>query len=68
MAGIRYARPAPELAATQRRAKVLWRRQRAQLPFEEKIRLLLDLQRKLYPVLQQRRRLRPWERPWEIEP
>ena len=67
MAGTRYARPAPELTTTQRRAKELWRRQQAHLPFDEKIRLLLELQRKLYPVLQQRRRLRPWERPWEIE-
>jgi len=68
MAGNRYARPAPALVAAQRRAKDLWHRQQAQLPIEEKIRLLLDLQRKLYPVLQQRRRMRPWERPWEIEP
>jgi hypothetical protein len=68
MAGTRYARPTAELAATQRHAKELWRQQQAQLPFDEKIRLLLELQRKLYPVLQQRRRMRPWERPWEIEP
>jgi len=59
-----YARPAPEFAAAQRRSKELRRRQQTQLPFDEKIRLLLDLRRKLYPVLQQRRRLPPWERPW----
>lgn len=68
MAGTRYARPTAELTATQRHAKERWRRQQAQLPLEEKIRLLLELQRKLYPVLQQRRPMRPWERPWEIEP
>jgi hypothetical protein len=67
MAGTRYARPTAEFAATQRRAKELWRQQQAHLPFDEKIRLLLELQRKLYPVLQQRRRMRPWEHPWEIE-
>ena len=64
----RHPRPAPELLAAQRRGKQLWRRQQAQLPLQEKIRVLLELQRKLYPLLRQQRTMRPWERPWEIEP
>ena len=63
-----YGRPAAELVAAQRRGKEQWRRQQSQLPFREKIRLLLELQTKLYPILQQRRPLRSWEHPWDIEP
>ena len=68
MADIRYAIPAPDLVAAQSHGKEVWRRQQAQLPLQEKIRLLLDLQRKLHPLLRQRRTMRPWEHPWEIDP
>lgn len=37
-------------------------------PLKEKIATLLAMQRQLLPVLRQRRALREWERPWEIEP
>jgi len=68
MAGTDHARPSPGLLAAQRRAKQAWRRQQVELPLQEKIRLLLELQRTVYPILRQRRQLRPWERPWAIEP
>ena len=34
----------------------------------EKIATLLEMQRRLLPILRERRPLRWWERPWEIEP
>ncbi len=37
-------------------------------PLREKIAALLGMQRQLLPVISRRRTLRPWERPWEIEP
>ena len=62
------ARPSPEFIEAQREAKAAWHRQRAQLPTKEKLRLLLEMQRLLHPVIRQRRPLREWERPWAIEP
>jgi len=49
-------------------AKLEWHRKQARLPIEEKVRILLKLQRDDYPLLLQRGVLRPWEKPWEIEP
>ena len=60
--------PTPEFTAAQWRAQEAWHRQCAQLPTREKIRILLDMQQRLYPILRQRRPLREWERPWAIEP
>ena len=45
-----------------------WHRRQARLPVREKVRILLELQRQDYPLLQRHRRLQAWERPWEIEP
>jgi hypothetical protein len=45
-----------------------WHQQQARLPFREKVRILLELQRQELPLLKRLRRLQPWERPWEIEP
>ncbi len=64
----RRARPSPQLVAAQWQAKSAWHRRRAQLPAQEKLRLLLEMQQQLYPILRQRRPLREWERPWAIEP
>ena len=49
-------------------AKKVWHRRQAQLPLREKVRILLELQRQDFPLLQRQRPLKPWERPWEIEP
>lgn len=62
------ARGTAELIAAQWQAKEAWHRQRASLPIREKIRLLLDMQQALFPILRQRGQLREWERPWAIEP
>ena len=61
------ARPSPQLIAAQWQAKAAGHRRRAQLPTKEKLRLLLEMQQQLYPILCQRRSLREWERPWAIE-
>jgi hypothetical protein len=62
------ARASAELVAAQWQAKAAWHRQQARLPVKEKIRLLLEMQRQLYPIYCQRRPLREWEHPWAIEP
>jgi len=49
-------------------AKAEWHRRQARLPVKEKVRILLELQRQDYPLLQRHRRLEWWEKPWEIEP
>ena len=49
-------------------AKREWHRAQAQLPLREKVRILLEMQRQDYPILKARGVLRPWERPWDIEP
>jgi len=38
------------------------------LPLPEKVRLVIELQRIVAPMIARQRPLRPWERPWEIEP
>ena len=40
----------------------------AKLPLPEKVRLVVELQRLCLPLLERRRPLAPWERPWQIEP
>ena len=49
-------------------AKREWHLAQARLPLREKFRILLEMQRQDYPILAARGALRPWERPWEIEP
>lgn len=61
------ARPSDALLTRQREAKDQWRRQIASLPFGDKIRMVLEMQRRLYPILKERRPLQWWERPWELE-
>lgn len=50
------------------RAKASWHRTQAQLPLREKVRILLELQRRDLELLKRHRPLESWERPWEIEP
>lgn len=45
-----------------------WHHQQAHQPLHEKVRILLELQRQELPLLARQRRLRPWERPWDITP
>lgn len=63
----RPTRPSAELVAAQRAGKLQWRRAMVHRPFKEKIPLLLDMQKRLHPVIARRRALAPWERPWAID-
>jgi hypothetical protein len=45
-----------------------WHRQQARQPLQEKVRILLELQRQELPLLVRQRPLRPWERPWDVTP
>jgi hypothetical protein len=45
-----------------------WHRRQAQRPIEEKVHILLELQRHELPLLARQRPLRSWERPWDITP
>lgn len=58
----------PEEIATLFKAKAEWHAEQARLPVKEKVRILLELQRQDYPLLQRHRKLDWWERPWDIEP
>ena len=43
-------------------------RAQAAAPLRQKVRVLPELQRQDLPLIARRRPLRPWERPWEVEP
>ena len=47
--------------------KARMRRNQANLPVREKLKILIELQRIGCKVISQRRKLEWWERPWEIE-
>ena len=49
-------------------SKEAWHRAQAALPIREKVRILLELQRQDLPLLERRRPLRAWEKPWPVEP
>jgi hypothetical protein len=61
-------RASPELLAVLRAGKVALHRQRENLALREKVRMVLDLQRLCLPLIERRRRLAEWERPWAITP
>ena len=62
------ARPDAKLLASLREAKADRHRRQAQLPLPEKVRLVVELQLLCLPLLERRRPLAPWERPWQLEP
>lgn len=49
-------------------SKRQWHEEQATLPYEEKVRILLRMQRDVLPMLATRRPLKWYEKPWEIEP
>jgi hypothetical protein len=51
-----------------RRGKAALRERHASLPLPEKVRLVMELQRIVLPLIARQRPLRSWERPWEMEP
>lgn len=50
------------------KGKAALHRRHASLPLPEKVRLVMELQRIVLPLIARQRPLRSWERPWEIEP
>ena len=64
----RRPRASPELTDALRQGKSTLRRQREKLELREKIRIVLELQRLCLPLIERRRRLAAWERPWTTTP
>jgi len=60
--------PSAELMDRLWEGKAALHRRHANLPLPEKVRLVIELQRIVLPLIARRRALRSWERPWEIEP
>jgi hypothetical protein len=50
------------------RRKAAWHRAQAARPLREKVRVLLELQAQDLILIERRRPLRDWERPWPIAP
>lgn len=48
--------------------KASWHREQAALAVKDKIRILLALQEQDLPLIRRQRPLKPWERPWRIQP
>lgn len=64
----RRPRASPELLDALRAGKAALHRQRENLALREKVRMVLELQRLCLPLIERRRRLAEWERPWAITP
>lgn len=57
-----------ELLRQLRTGKAAHHQRLSELPLPEKVRLVMELQRIVLPMIARQRPLRSWERPWEIEP
>jgi len=62
------ARPSAELLDRLWKGKAALHAHHASLPLPEKVRLVMELQRIVLPLIERQRPLKWWERPWEIEP
>ena len=60
-------RPSEDVTSLLERKRV-WHQAQAAAPLQEKVRVLLELQRQDLPLLARQRALRPWERPWDVTP
>ena len=49
-------------------AKATWHAKQAKLPLQEKIRILLELQRQYLTLIAKHRKLKWYERPWPVTP
>ena len=58
----------PELLKTLHEGKAKLHRERERLDLREKVRILLELQRICLPLIERRRALAEWERPWSVTP
>jgi hypothetical protein len=62
------ARPSPELLERLWKGKAALHTRHASIPLPEKVRLVMELQRIVLPLIARQRPLRSWERPWDVEP
>jgi hypothetical protein len=60
--------PSDELLLKLRTGKAALHEHHSNLPLPEKVRLVMELQRIVLPLIARQRPLRWWERPWTIEP
>lgn len=60
--------PSESLLQQLRDGKAALHRRHAALSLPEKVRMVMELQRIVLPLIARQRPLRSWERPWEIEP
>lgn len=60
--------PAEALLQQLRKGKSALQARHASLPLSEKVRLVIELQRIVLPLLARQRPLRSWEKVWEIDP
>ena len=60
--------PSADLLDRLWKGKAALHRRHANLPLPEKVRLVIELQRIVLPLIARQRALRSWERPWDIEP
>lgn len=67
---VRVVRPeyAEVLVERLRKGKSALHARHANLPLPAKVRLVIELQRIVLPLIARQRPLNSWERPWEIEP
>jgi hypothetical protein len=65
---LRVGEPPEVVVERLRRGKSALHEQHANLPLPAKVRLVMELQRIVLPLIARQRPLRSWERPWEIEP
>ena len=64
----RVAFPAEALLQQLWKGKAALHARHANLPLSEKVRLVIELQRIVLPLLARQRPLRSWEKAWEIDP
>jgi len=62
------APPSKDLLLKLREGKVALHERHSNLPLPEKVRLVIELQRIVLPLIARQRPLRSWERAWDIEP
>ena len=60
--------PAEDLLVRLRKGKAALHARHSALPLREKVRLVIELQQIVLPLIGRHRPLRSWERPWTIEP
>jgi len=60
--------PSEELIERLRAGKAALHARHSALSLREKVRLVMELQRIMLPLIAKQRPLRSWEKPWDLEP